>query len=491
MMSVKTIFNTIANSAILAVACVCAILAAGCGKGVGNESDLTTRTLYTTPGGKINTLDPALSADLTSAKMIGELYDTLLEYDYTVRPYKLKPSMLAEMPTASKDMKTYRFKLRGDLYFQPDACFGKNDDETPKSRKITPQDVIFSILRIGDARIHSSGYWLIRGEIVGIGAFRKESAKFADGDFSIYDKGCPGLVAIDDSHFEIRLSKPDPRFLYALAMPYMSVVPREAVEMYGADFAEHPVGSGPFKLDFWRRNYRIEFSRNPRYRKEFFPKAANPPERTRALPLLDKVVCYQIAEPVTAWMLFLQGNLDMSAVSKDNFDSVLTKDKKLAPALAKRGIKLLSIPSFQIHYYGFCFTDLVLGSNLKLRQAITLAYDVEKRMKLFNNGIIPASGPIPPGVAGYDPKLKTLFNTHNVAKAKRLLVEAGYPNGISSKMGKRLKLTLDFGGTSTTHRQLAELFVDDMEKIGVKIVPMLNNWPRTVIASARPSGCSV
>ncbi|NOY74961.1 MAG: hypothetical protein GXP32_04115 [Kiritimatiellaeota bacterium] len=471
-------------SAIFAVALLCIGFSFGCGKGDVVENT-KLRVLYTTPGGKINTLDPALSADLTSANMVGELYDTLLEYDYTARPYKLKPSMLAEMPTASQNMKTYEFKLRDDLFFQPDTCFGTKTDGSLKSRKITSKDVVFSILRIGDARIHSSGYWLIRGKIVGIGDFREKSAKLADGDFSVYDTGCAGLEVIDDSRFAIHLAKPDPRFLYALAMPYMSVVPREAVEKYGVDFAEHPVGSGPFKLDFWRRNYRIEFSRNPRYREEFFPSAANPADRKRPLPLLDKVVCYQIAEPVTAWMLFLQGNLDISSVSKDNFDSILTKDKTLVPALVSRGIELTSIPSFQIHYYGFCFTDPLIGKNLKLRKAVSLAYDVEKRVKLFNNGIIPASGPIPPGVAGYDPELKNPYAKYDLEKAKKLLAEAGYPNGMSKKTGKRLSLTLDFGGTSTTHRQLAELFVDDMEKIGIKIVPMLNNWPRFLQKSAK------
>jgi len=141
------------------------IFLGGCGEDLSDTSK--PNVLYTTPGGKINTLDPALCADLTSADMVGKLYDTLVEYNYTKRPYRLQPSMLARVPLISDDMKEYRFKLRDDLYFQPDKCFGIGVDGKPKRRRVTAKDVEFSFLRIGDARLHSSGYWLIRGKISG------------------------------------------------------------------------------------------------------------------------------------------------------------------------------------------------------------------------------------------------------------------------------------------------------------------------------------
>ena len=455
----------------------------GCGGDISDSS--SGNVLYTTPGGKINTLDPALCADLTSANMVGELYDTLLEYNYTERPYRLQPSMLAAMPVVSEDMMHYKFKLRDDLYFQYDKCFGVDAGHKTLNRKITSADVAFSFLRIADLRLHSSGYWLIRGKIAGIGEFRKESGNADADDFSIYDKGCRGIEVVDDRNFIIHLDKPDPRFLYALAMPYMSIVSREAVVYYKSDFSEHPVGSGPFKLKSWQRNYKIEFVRNPDFRKEFFPDAVSKSDQSKKLPLLDRVVCYQINEPISSWLLFLQGNLDLSAVDKDSFEAIVTDKLQLIPALKKRGIKMMRIPQFQIHYIGFCFTDPVLADNLNLRKAISLAYNVQKRVTIWNNQIMPANGPIPAGVPGYNPDFKNPYSNFDINLAKKYMIKAGYPDGIDPKSGNHLELTLDIGGTASTHRQIAELFVEDMEKIGIKITPSLNNWPRFLQKSAK------
>jgi len=462
------------------VICCCV----GCGD-TADSSRTDEKVLYTTPGGKINTLDPALSADLTSSNMIGVLYDTLLQYNYTRRPYVLEASMLELMPEADAKVMNYHFTLRKDLFFTADKCFGKNVDGTFKKRQITAKDVEFSLLRIADERLHSSGYWLFRNKIIGMSEFRKESSNLKAGDNSIYDKGCKGIEVIDKYNFIIHLSRPDPRFLYGLAMPYTGIVAREAVEYYGEDFSEHPVGSGPFILKEWERNYKIEFIRNPDFRKELFADAESAADKTSRLPLLDRVVAYQIVQPLSSWLLFLQGNLDLSALDKDNFDAVVTDDLQLIPALRKRGIEMMRIPKFQIYYIGFCFSDPVVGDNLELRKAISLAYDVQKRVKIYNYSIFPAQGPIPHGVAGNNADFKNSYSAYNLEKAKEHLRKAGYPNGIDPRTGKHLTLTFDIGGSSSASRQIAELFAEDMNKIGIKIKPVLNNWPRFLQKSAK------
>lgn len=443
--------------------------------GGGSSEGGGERVMRVSAGGRINTLDPALAADLVSQYMVANFYDTLLQYDYAKKPYALAPSMLESMPKIDADARRYEFKLRDDLYFQKDPCF-PGDDRT--CRKVTSADVVFSLLRIADARLKSPGFWLFRGKVKGIDEFRELTSYTKPGNFLPYDRGCAGFEILDERRFVIHLNAPDPRLLYALAMPYAGVVSRKAVEFYGDAFAERPVGSGPFRLVQWWRDYRVVLERNPDYRYEVFAEAEDPDDRKRPLPLLDRIVCYLVKQPLAEWLLFLQGELDMTSLSKDNFDLVVGRNQEICPALAERGIQLRRVPSFRVNYVGFSFTDPTLGGNPKLREAISLAYDTGRRVKHFNYRIKPANGPIPPGVPGYDESLKNPYGGHDVEKAKALLAEAGYPDGIDPTTGEPLSLNFDLSGNSTQHRQLAELMVDDMRKIGIDIVPSLNNKPR-------------
>ena len=198
---------------------ICAVLLlAGCGKSTDklNTVHIATATL-------VKTLDPALADDLASRNMAGALFDTLLEYDYLARPYKLKPSMLECIPQSLNGNTSYLFTLRNDLYFVPDKCFGSNDLQ---ARKVKSSDVVFSLLRIADGSLHSPLYWLLRGKVRGIEAFYSATANEKDQNkrFELYQKGVPGLEIIDEKQFIIHLNNPDVRFLYNLAIPYTGIV---------------------------------------------------------------------------------------------------------------------------------------------------------------------------------------------------------------------------------------------------------------------------
>ena len=245
-----------------------ALLLSACGC-KEKQSGALEKVINICASGKINSLDPAESVDYVSGQMVSALYDTLLEYDYIKKPYTLKASMLESLPEANSEMTEFKFTLRDDLYFVNDKCFQQNIDNE-RSRKITSRDVIFSFMRLADERLHSPGFWIFRGKIKGIDKFREESSTASSSDYAVYDKLCEGFEIIDERRFVIKLSEPDPRFLYRLAMPYAAVVPKEAVVFYGQSFAENPVGSGPFLLEEWYRDYRISMRKNPAYRKQLF-----------------------------------------------------------------------------------------------------------------------------------------------------------------------------------------------------------------------------
>lgn len=167
----------------------------------------------------------------------------------------------------------------------------------------------------------------------------------------------------------------------------------------------------------------------------------------------------------------------MSAVDKDNIDSIIGGGE-LVPALEDRGIRLLQVPEFEIRYIGFNFTDPVLGRNRHLRRAIALAHNISTRLEHFNNQILPAHGPIPPGIAGYDPEYRNPLHERDLTMAREEMKLAGYPDGIDPVTGKALVLTFDQPGNSSAYRQLAELMIRDMREIGIEIKAELNNQPR-------------
>jgi len=442
------------------------------------------KTVNVCASGKINSLDPAEAADYVSCQMVSSLYDTLLEYDYIQRPYVLKPSMLESLPEVNRQMTEFRFVLRDDLYFVNNKCFSSNIDKF-RGRKITSRDIAFSFMRLADGRLYSPGFWIFRGKIKGIDRFREESSSAASSDYGIYDKLCDGFEIIDERRFVIKLNEPDPRFLYRLAMPYASIVPREAVISYGQSFSENPVGSGPFVLEEWYRDYRISMKKNPAYRQQIFREAASPTDRTRNLPLADKVVCYLVRQPFASWLMFLQGGLDASTLEKDSLDAVGAGGLDISPALASRGIRLLKVPEFQINYIGFSFTDPLLAGNLNLRKAVSCAFNTSDRVKLFNNKLIPANGAIPPGTSGYEENFINAYSIFDLAKASEYLKTAGFPGGVNPATGEPLEFSFDLMGTTPQHRQIAELMVNDMKKIGIKIKPALNNKPRFLQKSAQ------
>ena len=184
------------------------------------ENTEVKKVLRVSIGKRITSLDPALASDSYSQKLVCAIFDTPLQYVYTKKtPVQLEEGMLEKMPEISSDGKKILLTLQKNLYFHENRCFPDK-----KSRKVTAEDLRFSILRLADPRLMSGGYFLVRGKIAGLDQFRKEAEKCPAGDFSAYKKEYSGLRVLDEYTLEITLTKADPRFIYALAMPFFSVV---------------------------------------------------------------------------------------------------------------------------------------------------------------------------------------------------------------------------------------------------------------------------
>lgn len=428
---------------------------------------------------RIKGFDPARSGDVASSSVIGRIYEGLLEYSYLDRPYRVQPMLAASMPEISADGLTYTFRLRTGIFFQDDPCFPGS-----KGRELTAEDFVYSIKRVADIKVASSGYWAFNKRIIGLDEFRAASAGQEPTD---YDLPVEGLVAPDRYTLKIQLKEPYPQLLWVLAMHYAFAVPREAVEFYGEKFVNHPVGTGPYILEQWKSNYRIEFVRNPKWaetgRVELYPATGTEEARAAGLledagqqiPFIDRIVQYVVDDAATTWMMFLAGQFSFSGISRDNWDAVITPDHDLASKMKQQGIQLLSGPTLDLYYIGFNMDDPVTGKNRKLRQALSCAFNPELLVQYYNGRVTPVYGPLPDPLAGFKPE-PTAYS-YNLDNAKRLLAEAGYPEGIDPATGRRLEVTLELGGATPDVRQVVELMAGMFDKIGVVLNASYNNWP--------------
>jgi ABC-type transport system substrate-binding protein len=421
---------------------------------------------------RIRGFDPAQSADEPTTRATGKLYEGLLQYAPYARPYRLQPLLAESMPEISPDGLTYTFRIRKGIRFAPDPCFGACADGL--GRELVAEDFVYSFKRIADAAVASSGYWIFRGHIAGLDEWRAASARGpAD-----YDSPVEGLSAPDDRTLVIRLTKPYPQLLYVLAMPYAFAVPREAVERYGDAFAVHPVGTGPYILHDMRPNHHYEYRVSPAWaaRDDTVGDDAPEDERGKKLPRIPRIVESVVGDGSTAWLMFLAGELDESAIPRENFDSVVRADGSLAEEVAAKGIALARAPSLAVSYILFNGDDPKLGNNPALRKALSCLFDFEA-WKTFQNGCIEeAAGPVPPIVAGAlegPPPYR-----RDVARAKAFLEEAGYPGGKDPATGKRLQLTLSVGNADSAEaRQSAELLQSFFADGGIDLSIDYMNWP--------------
>ena len=439
-----------------------------CGVRAGVAVEHADTALYGI-GGDFKGFDPIDSGDVESANQVCRVYEGLLEYAYLERPYRAIPRLAEALPEISADGLTYTFKIKQGVRFQDDVCFPGG-----KGRELTAEDFVYSFKRVLDPKLESQGDWIFINHVLGA----QEWASAGDPRAPL-----PGFQSLDRSTLQIRLVKPYPQLLWVLTMPYAFAVPHEAVEYYGGNFRNHPIGTGPFRLKSWRRNYRIEYERNPTFSGQRYPDTGEPSDREagllenagKPLPLLDRIVEYDVNEFYTAWQMFLGGQTYNSGINKDYFEKVITPQLGLSDSLKRKGIRLYKVPELATYYIGFNMLDPVVGQSSnpvendrhrKLRQAIATAIDVEKYIAVITNGrYLAGNTPIPPGVLGHTDKPYPY--KFDVTRAKQLLAEAGYPDGRNAQ-GQPLRLTMIMPGAGSTDvRQQADFFTEEVHALGI------------------------
>jgi oligopeptide transport system substrate-binding protein len=386
------------------------------------------------------------------------------------------------------------------------------DFKRTDTRELTAADYAYQIKRMAHPKLHSPIASLMSEYIVGLSELAQRLAQAyaeleAKGhrppflDLSQFE--IEGVKVIDHYTYEIKLKGKYPQFRYWLAMPFFAALPWEAERFYTqAGMQEknitldwYPLGTGPYMLIENNPNRRMVLQRNPNFHGETYPiegEASDQPmlkDGGKPLPFIDTAIYSLELETIPYWSKFLQGYYDTSGISSDSFDQAIQFGRQAEPelteAMAQKGLQLLTAVEPSIFYMGFNMLDEVVGGLTegarKLRQAIAIAVDYEEFISIFANGRgIAAQGPLPPGIFGYkegaegiNPSVYEWVNgqprRRSIEAARRLLLEAGYPDGRDTTTGKPLVLHYDTGLTGSEAKARLDWLRKQFIKLGIQL----------------------
>ena len=384
-------------------------------------------------------LDPVFATDTSSARVIYQIFETLVDYDNdgNVQP------LLAESWDISDDGLEYIFHLKKGVKFHK-SIEGKPTENG--GREATADDWVWSFNYILNPDTNSLRAYFL-DMIKGYKDYEEKKTE-----------QIAGITKIDDYTFKIEIEYPFAPFLSILAYNTFNVLPKEDVEKYGTEqFNFHPVGTGPFKFEQWVQDDKIVLSKN----EDYWAKDEN----GNSLPYLDGVEFGVVTDLAMQWTEFGLGNFDVI----EEVDDPYYHEAKEMPNFIER-------PELGTYYYGFNVTKAPFKDNKALRQAFNYAIDRQGLIDIVRNGrAVPASGPLPPGMMGYDENTEPKY-TFDVEKAKALLAEAGYPNGI------KVELTYN---TSEGHRRIAEALQAQMKQSGIDMTIKNVDWGALLDATDR------
>lgn len=394
--------------------------------GCGEESDSSSQNiLHVGNSAEPSGLDPNVVTGVPEYRIVNALFEGLVSKD----PTTLEPTpAAAERWEIAPDGMTYTFYLRKDARWSDGAA-------------VTANDFIYSYTRTLHPEFGAQFAYLLY-DIQGAEAFNTGKGKQED----------LGLSAIDDFTLEVKLGRPNPFLLDLISHYVWFPVPEAVVEKHGGMLdiqslwtkPKNFVGNGPFVLKTWKINDRITVAKSPTYWDEV---------------KLDGIHFHAITSAETEERMFRAGQLHITA-GLPLVKIPAYRDRK-DPALVLH-------PLVGAYYYRFNTQKKPLD-DVRVRRALAMAVDREDLVtRVTDGGETAAFFFTPPAHPDYKAPVKF---SHNIVEAKRLLAEAGYPDG------KGFPTFSILFNTSEAHREIAEAIQDMWKRnLGIEVTMMNMDW---------------
>ena len=442
---------------------------------------------------------------------------------YSVYQIRIKPGIRYQPhPAFAKDQDgkfLYQNLNRGDLR----NVYALSDFKERGTRELTAEDYVYEIKRLAHPRLSSPIFGLMSEYIIGL---KQYAATLKQADQELVAKQgkdawldlthyrLSGVEVVDRYMFTVKVKGKYPQFVYWLAMPFFAPVPVEVDRFYSQPgMAEknltldwYPAGTGPYMLSENNPNSRMVLERNPNFHGETYPSSGEPgdvksgllKDSGKPLPFVDKAVFSRERESIPYWNKFLQGYYDASGISSDSYDQAVQVGAQgeavVSEAMRNKGIRLETSVATSIIYMGFNMLDPVVGGYSerarKLRQSISIAIDYEEYISIFANGRgIAAQGPIAPGIwgfrygeAGINPVVYDWVDNRpkrkSIEAARKLLAEAGYPDGRDAKTGEPLLLNFDVTARGPDDKARLDWLRKQFAKLNLQLVVRATDYNR-------------
>lgn len=435
----------------------------------------------------------------------------------------------------------YELTIQPDIYYQPHPAFAQNDKgyylyhgltnkelsgrytlkDFPEvgTRALEAGDYVYQIKRLAAPNTSSPILGLIRQYIVGLDEYANELNKIfserrhngAINFIDLRDYPLEGAEVVDESTYRIKIHGKYPQFQYWLAMHFFSPVPWEADAFYeqpglhqhNLTLNWYPIGTGPYQLTMNDPNRQMELIKNPHYHGDTYPTEGETGDEEegllalagQTLPFLDRIIYGLDKEMIPQWNKFLQGYYDYLRLGTDTFEQAIQVDEQgfsLTQELQEEGLELQMRTSASVYYWGFNMLDPIVGGYSQkarnIRKAISLAVDVEEYVAIFANGLgVVARGPIPPEIFGYEEQQSVVDNNpfyqmqkeQRLKTAKKLLAQAGYPNGRNARTGEPLVLGYDVASTGSPDDKARFGWLrKQLDQIGVEVEVKATQYSR-------------
>ncbi len=287
----------------------------------------------------VEDLDPIkiiYSSDMLAASFI---YEGLVRMGETFE--QIEPS-IAKSWSYSSNKRELTFFLNDEIYFQDDPCFPNG-----KGRKLNSKDISYTFERIAGNSSDCINFSMIDNKIVGLEDFQNGNRNSIN-----------GIEIIDSLTIKIKLTQAFVSFLKILSSPVAYIVPKEAVEFYGEEFSQNPVGTGPFKLTLWDKFKEIILTKNEKYSKRI--------SSGNNFPLLEQINIIVLPNPGLGLTEFLKGKSNLITVEPTIFDEI-KKENNFENKFEFRKVEYGS----SVRFFGFSMDkNTKLAANKFLRQRL-------------------------------------------------------------------------------------------------------------------------